>query len=169
VTVPVIRFTPADSTADSVTLDSVSLALLERRVMSRVVSAMRAQAQRERGARTAGTGLTPARNAAPTIQPGLLGVITFHEDGAIDDSSRTRVQAVHNLLSELPGPVEIRAYSNTDLANVDVAMARARRVYLELLDLDDRFAERDVAITVSALNAATPPRVSVQIFWRGEQ
>ena len=169
VTVPVLRFTPADSAHGSIALDSVSLALLERRVMSRLVSVMRAQADYNHGEKSAGSGLTPAKYNAPKIRHGLLGVITFSEDGAIDVSSRERITAVHGMLRELHGPVEIRALSGEGIANVDVAMARARRVYLELIALDARFAERDVVITINTTNAWPPPPTTVEIFWRGEQ
>ena len=169
VTVPVVRFTPSDSANRSSSLDSLSLKLIERRVMSRLTSAMRAQSEYNSGKISAGTGLTPAKNAAPKIRQGLLGVISFTDDGAIDVTSRERITAVNELLKELDGPLEIQALSNGGMANVDVAIARARLVYFELLALNDRLAERDVAITVSARNTTVPVKTTVEIFWRDQK
>ena len=169
VTVPVIRFVPSDEASGAGTLDSVSLRLLERRVMSRLVSMVRAQSEFNSGERSAGNGLTPTKNAAPAIRHGLLGVITFNEDGSIDATSRERMIAVQELLQELEGALEIRAVSNAGIANIDVAIARARRVYLELVAMDEQLADRDVVITASARNAATPVKTAVEIFWRHEE
>src|SRR5687768_6134273 len=75
VTVPVLRFTPADTANSSAQLDSAALQLIERRVMSRMASLQRAEAQHTAGAKTA--GVTPAKNAAAQIRQGLLGSISF--------------------------------------------------------------------------------------------
>ena len=169
ITVPVIRFVPSDNASGAEALDSVSLRLLERRVMSRLVSMMRAQTEFVSGEKSAGNGLTPTKNAAPAIRHGLLGVITFNDDGSIDVTSRERMIAVHELLQELEGALEIRAVSNAGIANIDVAIARARRVYLELVAMDEDIAQRDVVITASARNSATPVKTAVEIFWRHDQ
>ena len=169
VTVPVIRFTPAGSADGAATLDSLSLELLERRVMSRLTSAVRAQSEYDSGESSAGSGLTPAKNAAPKIRHGLLGVISFTDDGAMDVTSRDRIKAVHSLLKKLDGPLEIRALSNPGVANVEAAIARARLVYLELVGMDEQLGERDVAIIVNARNTTAPVEATVEIFWRDEK
>lgn len=149
-------------------VDSASLELIEKRVMARLSSLMHAHAKYASGERTA--GITPTKNPAPAIQSGLLGSIAFNDDGSIDQTSRERIVAVAKLLRELHGNLEIRAITGGGVANVDIAIARARRVYFELLAEDERLIERDVAITVSSTNTiAALPRSVVEIFWRETQ
>ena len=165
ITVPVLRFTPADSAEGSAALDSASLELLERRVMSRLGSLMRAENERASGGK--GVGITPVKNPAPDVQQGLLGAITFSEDGTLGATSRERIAAIADMLRTLEGPLEIRAVAATDMHSVDIGIARARRVYLELIADNPSLAERDVAITISASNAAAPgSNQHVQVFWR---
>lgn len=168
VTVPVIRFTTADTTDSSAQLDSASLELIERRVMSRLASLMRSERDFATGSN--GVGITPVKNAAPEIEHGLLGAIIFGEDGDLAAASRERIAAIAELLRGLDGSLEIRAVTVTEMANIDVAIARARRVYMELISRNSTLATRDVAITVTARSMATPgSNQVVQVFWRGEQ
>src|SRR5687768_16299598 len=125
VNVPVIRVT-TDSVDGSAPLDSASLALLERRVMSRVASLLRAEATKAAGRPTA--GIPPVKNAAPEIRHGLIGTINFAEDGSIAETSRERIGAIAQLLDEIAAPIELRATAALGVANIDVAIARARRV-----------------------------------------
>jgi hypothetical protein len=168
VTVPVLRFTPADPANSSAQLDSAVLELIERRVMSRLASLQRAEAQHAAGVKTA--GVTPVKNAAAEIRQGLLGRISFSNDGNLDRTSQERIAAIAELLNELQGALEIRAVASANMSSIDVAIARARRVYLELIGRNESLAERDVAITVSAHAAATlGSNLHVEIFWRGTQ
>jgi hypothetical protein len=168
VTVPVIRFTTADTTDSSAPLDSASLELIERRVMSRLASLMRAE--KEFAAGTKSVGITPVKNAAPEIEHGLVGTVSFGEDGDLAAASRERIVAIAELLRGLDGSLEIRSVTMTEMPNIDVAIARARRVYMELISRNSTLAARDVAITVTANSAATAgSNQVVQVFWRGEQ
>ena len=163
-TVPVLRFTPGHGADVSTPLDSISLELLERRVMARLASLMRAQVQRAAGEQSA--GIPPVNGAAPTIQHGLLGTVRFNEDGSIDQASRDRISAIAEMMSRLDGGLDIRTSSAAGIGNIDVAIARARRVYLELLANKPAIAERDVAISVDASDMILPRDVAVEIFWR---
>jgi hypothetical protein len=168
VTVPVIRFTTADTTDSSAQLDSASLELIERRVMSRLVSLLRAEKDFAAGNKS--VGITPVKNAAPEIEHGLLGAISFGEYGDLAATSRERIAAIAELLRGLDGSLEIRAVTMTEMPNIDVAIARARRVYMELISRNSSLATRDVAITVKALSTASPTTNQVvQVFWRVEQ
>lgn len=164
VRVPFIRLTPEDSVPGSASVDSATLVLLERRIMSRVSSMLRAQAEIAAGRKT--DGITPAKNSAPDIRHGLLGTISFNEDGTIDQTSRERLEAVARLLDEFDGPIELRA--STDLGNtntIDIGIARARRVYLDLIALNRNLGRRDVTITITGTHTV-PMRPQVEIFWQ---
>lgn len=145
-------------------LDSATLALLERRVMSRVASMLRAGATHASGSESA--GIAPVKNTAPEIRHGLLGTITFSEDGSMDASSRDRIAAIAKMLEQIEAPLEIRARSELGPHHIDIAIARARRVYVELITLDKSLAERDVMLTVRGVNSLHPINPVVEIFWR---
>jgi hypothetical protein len=165
VSVPVVRLTPADSTAGSLPIDSATLALLERRIMSRIASVLRAENQFVSGKKSA--GIPPVKDAAPDIRHGLLGTITFADDGSIDDASRSRLQAVAKLLKEIDSPIELRVSSDLNSStNMDVAMARVRRVYMDLIAENRSLGERDVAITVTGVSSTLPIKSAVEIYWR---
>ena len=164
ISVPVIRLTTTDSANGSAQLDSATLALLERRIMSRVASLLRAESHIATGNGSA--GITPVKNSAPEIRHGLLGTITFDEDGAIDQSSRARISAIAEMLDRIDAPLEIRSQSQLGTRNMDVAIARARRVYVDLITANKSLSERDVAISISGVNSLFPINPTVEIFWR---
>ena len=165
VSVPVIRLTPAPAEPGSAQLDSAQLAQIERSVMSRLVSILRAENDFAAGRKSA--GIPPVRDAAPGIRHGLLGTITFGDDGAIDQTSRQRIQAVAVLLREIESPIELRTAADlNNSGNMDVAMARARRVYMDLIAEFRGLAERDVAITITGVATPTPINPAVEILWR---
>jgi hypothetical protein len=164
VNVPVIRLTTTDSVNGSAVLDSATLALLERRIMSRVASLLRAETQRATGSESA--GIPPVKNSAPEIRHGLLGTITFNEDGSVDQPSRDRISAIAEMLNEIDAPLEIRAKSELGTRNIDIALARARRVYVDLIATNKILAERDVAISITSVNSLHPIDPTVEIFWR---
>jgi hypothetical protein len=142
--------------------------LLERRIMSRVASILRAQTQIAIGRKS--DGIAPVTYAAPNIRPGLLGTISFNEDGAIDETSRSRLEAIAKMLDEIDAPIELRA--STDLGNantIDIALGRARRVYLDLIGHNRRLAERDVAITVTGIHSPLPVNPKVEVYWRDKR
>jgi hypothetical protein len=115
-------------------------------------------------------GITPVKNAAPEIEHGLLGAVSFGEDGDLAAASRERIAAIAELLRGLDGSLEIRALTMTEMPNIDVAIARARRVYMELISRNSTLATRDVALTVTARSAATPgSHQIVQVFWREDR
>jgi hypothetical protein len=163
---PVIRVT-VDSASGSAPLDSASLALLERRVMSRVASLLRAEASKAAGGSTA--GIPPVKNAAPEIRHGLLGTIEFSEDGSIAETSRERIAAIAKLLEEIEAPIELRASAELGVTNIDVAIARARRVYLELIARNRALANRAVVIGIQGINTLTPIHPRVEIFWQDNE
>ncbi|HEY0306164.1 MAG TPA: hypothetical protein VGC44_14420 [Longimicrobiales bacterium] len=145
-------------------MDSASLALLERRVMSRVASMLRAGTRHAAGTESA--GLTPAKNAAPEIRHGLLGTITFSEDGALDQSSRERIAAIAEMLEQISAPIEIRSTAGLGAKAMDIAIARTRRVYVELTSANKALAERDVVITITSVTSLHPINPAVEVFWR---
>jgi hypothetical protein len=165
VTIPVVRLTPAASEPGSAQLDSATIELLERRIMGRISSMLRAEAQITAGRTSA--GIPPVKDAAPDIRHGLLGTISFNEDGGIDDTSRLRVAAVASMLNDIEEPIELRVRADlNNTRNIDVAMARARRVYVDLLSHKNGLAERDVVITVTGVATLQPITPVVEIYWR---
>jgi hypothetical protein len=167
ITVPVIRLSTTDSANGSAALDSASLELIERRVMSRVASMLRADSQHSAGRESA--GITPVKNVAPEIRHGLLGTITFSEDGSLDQSSRDRIAAIAAMLNEIDGSLEIRARSELGTKNMDIAIARARRVYVELATANRKLADRDVVIAITSVSSLHPINPSVEILWKPAQ
>ena len=145
-------------------MDSATLALLERQVMSRVSSILRAYAEQAAGRPS--DGIPPVHDAAPTIRHGLLATITFNDDGSMSDSGQQRIRAVAKLLDEIEQPLEIRAQALIGTSGLDVAMARARRVYLDLIGTNRELEQRDVAFTITGINSLHPINPSVEIFWR---
>ena len=165
ISVPVIRLTTTtDSVNGSAPLDSATLALLERRIMSRVASLLRAESHIAAGNGTA--GITPVKNSAPEIRHGLLGTIVFDEDGSIDGSSRARIAAIAEMLDRIDAPLEIRSQSQIGIRNMDVAIARARRVYVDLVTANRSLAERDVSISITGVNSLFPINPTVEVFWK---
>ncbi len=163
IAVPVFRVTPVD-TSGATQIDSASLALLEQRVMNRVASILRAQVAVAEGRNTA--GIPPARGGAPEIQPGLLATIAFEADGSLSDSAQMRIAAAAKLLEEMDAPLELRAGSALGTQQIDVAIARARRVYLDLIAINPSLEERDVVFTITGTHSLYPIDPRVQIFWR---
>jgi hypothetical protein len=163
VAVPVIRLTTTDTANGSARLDSASLELLERRVMSRVASMLRAESRAASGIKSA--GIPSVKNNAPEIRHGLLGTITFAEDGTVDASSRERMAAIAKMLDQINGPLEFRATSVAGTRNIDIAIARARRVYVDLVSLNNSLTDRDVRFSISSINSLQPINPQVEIFW----
>lgn len=161
--IPVFRVTPNDS-AGAAQLDSATLALIERRVLSRVSSILRAHTEMVAGKQTA--GIPPVKGAAPLIRHGLLGTITFNEDGTIAEASRDRIAAIASMLDQIEGPLELRSRAELGSANIDVAIARTRRVYVELIAHNESLAERDVALTITGVHTLHPINPEVEIFYR---
>jgi hypothetical protein len=167
VQIPVVRLTPADSAAGSAQIDSATIELLERRIMSRISSMLRAEAEIAAGKRSA--GIPPVKSGAPDIRPGLLGTITFDEDGAAAPMSRDRLLGISKLLNEIEAPIELRARADLNSpANIDIAIARARRVYLDLIGMNRSLAERDVVITVTGVTSLIPINPVVEIYYRNQ-
>lgn len=163
ISLPVIRVTPTDS-AGAVAIDSATLARLERTVMARISAILRAQAAERAGRSSA--GVPPARAGAPEIRHGLLGRIIFNDDGSMPADSRDRIAAVARLLDEMDGPVVIRAEAAAEASKLDVAIARARRVYRDLVACNPRLAERDVTFSIVGVNSLHPIEPQVEIFLR---
>lgn len=132
--------------------------------MRRVASMLRAQVGAATGEPSA--GLVTVKHTAPAIRHGLLGTITFNDDGSLTDASRDRIGAIARMLESIDGPLEIRARADVGAKQVDIAIARARRVYVELLGSNQELAERSVTINVSAATSLTPMDPQVEIFWR---
>lgn len=163
IAVPVFRVTPIDSSG-ATPIDSASLALLEQRVMNRVAGILRAQVEAAAGKNSA--GIPPAQGGAPLIQPGLLATISFENDGSLSDSARARITAAAKLLEEMDTPFELRAGSGLGSDQIDIAIARARRVYLDLIATNPALKDRDVVFTITGTNSLYPIEPRVQVFWR---
>jgi hypothetical protein len=164
ISVPVIRLTTTDSANGSAQLDSATLALLERRIMSRVASLLRAESHIAAGNGSA--GIAPVKKIAPEIRHGLLGTITFGEDGGIDEPSRARITAIADMLDRIDAPLEIRSQSQLGTGNMDVAIARARRVYVDLVTANKSLGERAVSITITGVNSLLPINPTVEVLWK---
>lgn len=164
VTMPVIRLTTADSAIGSAPLDSASLELIERRVMGRLASVLRAEVRLAAGQQS--DGIVPTRNGVPAIRHGLLGTIIFNQDGSLGQSSRDRIAAIAGMLNAIDGPLEIRASAELGAQRLDVAIARARRVYAELIGTNKGLAERAISITVSATPTLEPVEPHVEVFYQ---
>ncbi len=165
INVPAIRLT-VDSASGSAPLDSASLALLERRVMSRLSSLLRAEARMAAGATTA--GIPPVKNAAPEIRHGLLGTISFGDDGSLDETSRERIAAIAKMLDEIDAPLELRSTSEPGTSNIDVAIARARRVFIELIEQNRSLGDRDVVFSIRGQTSLRPINPQVEILYQLE-
>ncbi len=163
VSVPVIRLTTTDSANGSLALDSAALQLIERRVMSRLASVLRAEVRIAAGRPT--DGIAPSSNRAPDIRHGLLGAITFNDDGSLSQASRDRIAAIAGLLDDIDAPLEIRAHAQLGTNQLDVAIARARRVYAELIATNRALADRAINITVSGA-ALQPAEARVEVFYQ---
>jgi hypothetical protein len=163
VSVPVIRLT-TESANGSTPLDSASLELIERRVMSRLASMLRAEVRLAAGQQTA--GIVPVKNGAPAIRHGLLGTITFNPDGSLAQSSRDRIAAIAELLNNIDAPLEIRARADLGTNQLDVALARARRVYAELMGTNASLNGRAIRISVSATPSLYPIEPQVEILYQ---
>lgn len=167
VAMPVIRLTTADSAIGSVPLDSASLELIERRVMGRLASVLRAEVRLAAGQQS--DGIVPMKNGVPAIRHGLLGTIIFNQDGSLGQSSRDRIAAIADMLNAIDGPLEIRASAELGAQRLDVAIARARRVYAELIGTNKALAERAISITVSATPTLQPVEPHVEVFYQLSQ
>ena len=164
VAMPVIRLTTADSAIGSVPLDSASLELIERRVMGRLASVLRAEVRLAAGQQS--DGIVPMKNGVPAIRHGLLGTIIFNQDGSLGQSSRDRIAAIADMLNAIDRPLEIRASAELGAQRLDVAIARARRVYAELIGTNKALAERAISITVSATPTLQPVEPHVEVFYQ---
>lgn len=165
--VPVITISPANDAPGSIVVDSTALHEVEKRLTARMAGIARAQA----GALFDSVSAAPrSRNPAPLIRAGLLGEIPFEADSLRPTSEgTTRVQAVAGMLRELAGRIEVSAtVAGTGAARFDVANARARRVYLALLEAQPGLAEREVQLTVrtyAVLPGAPVPLPVVGVYY----
>lgn len=161
--VPALRI----SASQPLHIDSIALRQVERRLLARIARVARAQAA-SLVVDTVATMMS-TRNPAPEIRAGLLGVIPFDEgEVAAAADGQPRLRAVAALAKELPGPIRIVAnVSGTGTAIVNVGLVRARRIYLELVELAPLLADREVWISVkstSVLPGAPLPRPVVEIY-----
>jgi hypothetical protein len=165
--VPVIAISPAAGTTSSIVVDSAALHEVEKRLTARIAGIARAQAS----AVFDSISSAPAgRNPAPLIRTGLLGEIAFEEDFLLPTAEGVkRITAVAALLRDLPGRIDVRAsVHGTGAARFDIANARARRVYLALLEAEPRLAEREVELTartIAALPGAPVPHPVVAVYY----
>ena len=131
--------------------------------MSRLASVLRAEVRIAAGRPT--DGIAPSSNRAPDIRHGLLGAITFNDDGSLSQASRDRIAAIAGLLDDIDAPLEIRAHAQLGTNQLDVAIARARRVYAELIATNRALADRAINITVSGA-ALQPAEARVEVFYQ---
>jgi hypothetical protein len=165
--VPVISIAPASGTTNSIVLDSAALHEVEKRLTSRIAGIARAQAS---AVFDSVSSAPPGRNPAPLIRTGLLGEIAFEEDVVLPTPEGvTRITAVAVLLRDLAGRIEVRAHIHgTGAARFDIAAARARRVYLALLEAEPGLAGREVELTartIAVLPGAPVPQPVVAVYY----
>lgn len=132
--------------------------------MSRLGSVLRAEVRLAAGQPS--DGIVPVQKGAPAIRHGLLGTIAFDHDGSLSPSSLDRIAAIAAMLNSIDAPLEIRASADLGSNRLDVAIARARRVYAELIGTNKALAERAINITVSALPVLHPVEPQVEVFYQ---
>jgi hypothetical protein len=165
--VPVISISPASGTTSSIVLDSVALQEVEKRLTARMAAIARAQAS---ALLDSVATMRPGRNPAPRIRAGLVGEIGFEEDLLLPSADGiARITAVAALLRDLDGRIEISASVNgIGGARFDIANARARRVYLALLEAQPDLAERELLLSVrthAVLPGAPVPNPVVAVYY----
>lgn len=146
--VPALRVVPASGSSSLLIVDSVAIEQVEKRLMARMAGIARAQAAALNDTTTA---ISPqARHLAPAIKPGLLGAVDF-ADGEVEPTlrSRERITAAARLAEKIPGELRLVARTDgTSPAVFDVAIARARRVYHDLVQAAPTLGEREMQLTV---------------------
>lgn len=167
VPVPVLTLSTAEDAEGSIVVDSVALLDLEKRLTARVGRIARAQA-----AALIDTSASRIikRNPAPVIKPGLIATIPFDvREVEPTANGATRIVAASALLYDLPGAIRIIALAHgTDGVQFDVALTRARRVYMDLLAADPRLANRAAEVMVRAvptLPGAPVPDPAVEVYY----
>jgi hypothetical protein len=165
--VPVISISPATGVTSSIIVDSVALHEVEKRLTARMSGIARAQAS---AVLDSISPPPPGRNPAPAIRTGLLGEIAFEADFLLPTAHGvTRILAVAALLRDLEGRIEISAKVNgIGAARFDIANARARRVYLALLEAEPSLTGREVQLTVrtiAVLPGAPVPNPVVAVYY----
>jgi hypothetical protein len=168
VAVPVVSISTAQNGVGSIVIDSVALVELEKRLTSRIAHIARAQA----AALMVDTSETRfiSRNPAPSIKPGLIGMIPFElNDIEPTAEGKQRIAAASVLLNDLPGMIQITTVAHgTGGTQFGIANARASRVYLDLLAAEPRLARREVVFTVrteAVLPGAPVPDPVVEVYY----
>lgn len=136
---------PAFTFDSDVVVDTVALREMEKRLTGRIASIAREQAEAlavERADVKAAESTSHETN--------LLGTIVFEADSISPAAAAiARIKAIGNLAQQLPGAVELTATADgTGAAVFDVAIARARRVYLALVESNPALAKRPVRLDV---------------------
>jgi hypothetical protein len=72
------------------------------------------------------------------------------------------------MLEEIAAPIEVRASANLGVNNIDVALARTRRVYMELIAQNRGLADRDVVLSINGISTLHPIDPHVEIFWKDD-
>jgi hypothetical protein len=168
VAVPVITISTTQNGAGSIVIDSVALIEVEKRLTSRIAHIARAQA----AALMVDTSETRfiSRNPAPSIKPGLIGMIPFElSDIEPTAEGKQRIPAAAALLNDLPGTIQIVTTAHgTGGTAFGVANARASRVYLDLLGAEPHLTRREVVFivrTTEALPGAPVPEPVVEVYY----
>lgn len=140
-------------------VDSVALRQIERQLTARIGSIARAQAA---SLLETSQPVVPLKNVAPKIRRGLLGTIEFAEK-SVDPVAADRAPAVARLAAELEGSIEVVAVaSGTGAAVFDLALARARRVYLDLVAAVPGLGQREVVFTIRTIETLPGAPIPVQ-------
>lgn len=153
------------SSTGAVMIDSVAMQEVEKRLTARVGRIARSEAE------SLFSSQTSSQFADAHIKANLLGTIEFDEDSVVlNSTANARVNAVGKIAAQLPGAIELSAAAQgTGAAQFDVALARARRVYLTLVNGNPVLGDRPVQLTVKTRPLPLgAPRVtpSVEVYIR---
>ncbi|HUP88432.1 MAG TPA: hypothetical protein VM100_03745 [Longimicrobiales bacterium] len=153
------------SSTDAVMIDSVAMQEVEKRLTARVGRIARSEAE------SLFSSQKSSRLADADIKTNLLGTIEFDEDSVVLNSvANARVNAVGKIAAQLNGTLEVLTTAQgTGAAQFDVALARARRVYLTLVAGNPALGERPVHLTIKTRTIPLgAPRVTptVEVYIR---
>ena len=137
---------PVLQIATNFVIDSTALREVQKQLTARISSIAREEAAALVGDSVRGIVHHPTQ----TIKPDLLGAVEFDNDSVgLNSSALTRLQGMARIAQGVPGAIElVSTEDGTGPAVFDVAVARARRVYLALTETNSRLLGRAVQMTV---------------------
>lgn len=169
--VPTLVVTANSNERETFVIDSIALREVEHRMTARIAKIAREEAAALKDKQPV---TSESKNRAAVIKPDLLGTIEFEKDGALlREPAVERFRAIARLAEMQGGSLEVvSTVEGSGAATFDAALARARQVYLALVETDPKLAERSVQLTVRmqpVLTGAARNALSVDVFLRTQQ